>query len=78
MKNFHDPGRFFLLKAAEMETVGDCHEEVDLAEGEASLKATLVQKVVTKTFVVDQGKDTVRGKQIMREFSKTTLKILRK
>ena len=78
MKNVQDPGRLFLRKAAELETVGDHHEEGDLEEGEASLRATLVQKVVTKTFLVDQGKDTMPGKQIMREFSKTTMKIPRK
>ena len=60
--------------AAELEEVWDCYEEVDLEDDEAPVKAILVEKVVLKTIMIDLGKSTVPGKQIMHEISKSALK----
>ena len=59
---------------AEIEVVGEGYEEKDIDEGEAKLKATLVDRMDIKTYVVDQGEDTTEGKQIMRVFTRTVLK----
>ena len=54
--------------------MGESYEEKDLDEGEAELKATLVDRVDIKTYDIDQGEDTTEGKQIMRVFTRTVLR----
>ena len=65
-KNSEDRGRKYLLKVSEIEVVGESYEEKELDEGEAKLKATLVERVEVKTYDIDQGEDTTKGKQIMK------------
>ena len=74
MRNNEERGRRYLLKVAEIEVVGESYEEKDIDEGEAKLKATLVDQMDIKTYVVDQEEDTTEGKQIMRLFTRTVLK----
>ena len=75
VRNAQNQGRLFLVKAAALEHIGEVHKERDHEHGNEVVRATLVQKVETKTFLIEQGNNTKTGQEIMTAFSRTCLKI---
>ena len=73
-KNKDDRGKKYLLKVSQIEGVGESYEEKEQDEGEAKLKATLIETVEVKTYDIDQGEDSTCGKQIMLVYTKTGLR----
>ena len=74
VRNTQNQGRLFLVKAAALEHIGEVHEERDYEHGNEVVRATLVQKVETKTVLIEQGTNKT-GQEIMTAFSRTSLKI---
>ena len=72
-RNASGKGRLLLTKAAALEVIGDNVEEVDTEHGNEEVKITLVQKVETKTLIVQQGGNRTKGQEIMTVFTKTGL-----
>ena len=62
-----------LTKASKMNIIGDNIEENDEEHGNEKVRITLVQKVETKTFLVQQGMNRRKGQEIMTVYTKKGL-----
>ena len=75
VKNASDPGRLLLTQAAALEAIGDNVEGIDAEHGEEGVRITLVQKIETKSYIVQQGRNRVQGQEIMTVYTKTGVEI---
>ena len=62
-----------LTKASKLEIIGDNIEEYDDEHGNEKVRITLVQKVETKTYLVQQGKNRRKDQEILTVFTKHKL-----
>ena len=67
-------GRLLVSKASRIKEIGDYIDDIDVANGNQSVKITMVGFTETKTYVVDQGQHNQQGQEILTVFTKEEIK----
>ena len=62
-----------VTRASEMTEIGDCIEATDEENGGEKVKITMVQRIETKLYVVNQGANRKRGQEVLTVYSREEL-----
>ena len=63
-------GRLLVSRAARIKEIGDYIDDIDVANGNQSVKITMVGFKETRTYVVDQGPHNQQGQEILTVFTR--------
>ena len=63
-------GRLLVSRAARIKEIGDYIDDFDVANGNQSVKITMVGFTETRTYVVDQGQHNQQGQEILTVFTR--------
>ena len=72
-KNASTRGRLIVARAANMTEIGDSVETYDEENGGGRVRITMVQRIESKLFVVDQGANRTHGKEVLTIFTRDEL-----
>ena len=72
-KNASTRGRLMVTQAANMTEIGDDVETIDEENGGGKVKITMVQRVESRLYVVDQGENRTHGQEILTVYTKEEL-----
>ena len=69
-KNASTRGRFLVSRAAAIKDIGDSVEDIDQENGKEKVKITMVGRIETRTYVVNQGQNNRKGQEILTVFTR--------
>ena len=72
-KNASTRGRFMIAHAANMTEIGDSVETHDDENGGGRVRITMVQRLESKLYVVDQGANRTHGKEVLTVYTRDEL-----
>ena len=72
-KNASTRGRFMIAHAAKMTEIGDSVETFDEENGGGRVRITMVQRLESKLYTVDQGANRTPGKEVLTVYTRDEL-----
>ena len=72
-KNASTRGRFMIAHAANMTEIGDSVDTYDDENGGGRVRITMVQRLESKLYVVDQGANRTHGKEVLTVYTRDEL-----
>ena len=72
-KNTSTRGRLIIARAANMTEIGDSVEALDEENGGGKVKITMVQRIESKLYLVDQGANRTHGREVLTVYTRDEL-----
>ena len=72
-KNTSTRGRLIIARAANLTEIGDSVEALDEENGGGKVKITMVQRIESKLYLVDQGANRTHGREVLTVYTRDEL-----